>query len=262
MIRRTNLLLVIPVVTALVAYLLTEQLIYTAVAFIAGYLVVGGLRFLLMPPHVHQAARRYQRGDLEGALELAEKAIAARPQRWEPHYLRALIKFSDSNLPGAEESARSAIERQPEEPAAHLILGQVLFAQGEYAAARDAFATALKHGGKEGVYQYHAAAAAYRTGDCSEAIPRLELALRLGLDNAQLRVLATYYLADCLQEKGKQEDADGYFGQLAGFGEELQNLRHDLQLVADYPERTALGEDIRAIAAFVPSSEAEENGSK
>jgi hypothetical protein len=88
------------------------------------------------------------------------------------------------------------------------------------------------------------------------------LALRLGLDNAQLKVLATYYLADCLQDTGRQEDADGYFEQLAGFSDELQNLRHDLQLVADYPERTALGEDIRAIAAFVPASGAEEDGSQ
>jgi hypothetical protein len=101
-IRRANLLLIIPIGTALIAYLLTEQLIYTVAAFVAGYLVVGGLRFLLMPPHVHQAAQRYQRGDLQGALELTEKAIAARPQRWEPHYLRALIKFSDSDLPNAE----------------------------------------------------------------------------------------------------------------------------------------------------------------
>jgi tetratricopeptide (TPR) repeat protein len=259
--RRTNLLLIIPVITALVAYLLTEQLLYTVAAFVAGYLLVGGLRLLLMPPHVHQAARRYQRGDLQGALELTEKAIAARPQRWEPHYLRALIMFSNSSLPSAEDSARRAIERQSDEPGAHLILGQVLFAQGEYAAARDAFAAALTHGGKEGVYQYHAGAAAYRLGDCSEAIPRLELALRLGLDNAQLKVLATFYVADCLQERGEQEEANGYFEQLAGFDDELQNLRHDLQLVADYPERTALGEDIRAIATFVPSTDAEEGGS-
>lgn len=261
MIRRTNLLLIIPIITALIAYFLTEQLIYTAAAFVVGYLVVGGLRFLLMPPHVHQAARLYQRGDLEGALELTEKAIAARPQRWEPHYLRALIRFSDSDLPSAEESALNAIEKQPDEAAAHLILGQVLFAQGRYAAAKETFDAAMTHGGKEGVHQYHAGAAAYRLGDYSKALPRLELALRLGLDNAQLRLLATYYVADCLQETGKHDEAAGYFEQLAGFSDELGNLRRDLQLVADYPERTALSDDIRAIAKFVPAKDTMEDGS-
>lgn len=252
--RRLNLLLLIPILAALVAYFVTEQLIYTVAAFVAGYLLVGGLRFLFMPPHLHRAARLYQRGDLEGASEFVEKSIAARPERWEPHYLQALISFSRSELRTAEESARRAIALQPDEAPVHLILGQVLFAQGQYDSARVAFADALKHDGKEGIQQYHAAATAYRLDDCSEAIPRLELALRLGLDNPQLKLLATYYLADCLQKGGELDEAQRYFDQMEDYAEELDNLRRDLQLVPDYPERKALSADIQAIAGFVATT--------
>lgn len=249
--RRFNLLLIIPIATALVAYFVTGQLIYTAAAFVAGYILVSGLRFLLLPPHLHQAARRYQRGDLAGAQDLVKKAIAARPNRWEPHYLEALIRFSNSELDLAQESARKALSLHDEEASAHLVLGQVLYAQGKYGEARNAFADALHHGGKESIYQYHAAATAYRLGDCSEAIPRLELALRLGLENPQLELLATYYLAECLQKTGEREEANARYEALDRYSDELNNLRRDLQLVPDYPERKALSEDIQAIARYV-----------
>lgn len=249
--RRFNLLLVIPIATALVAYFVTGQLIYTAAAFVAGYILVSGLRFLLLPPHLHQAARRYQRGDLAGAQDLVKKAIAARPNRWEPHYLEALIRFSNSELDLAQQSARKALALHDEEASAHLVLGQILYAQGHYDEARNAFADALHHGGKDSIYQYHAAATAYRLGDCSEAIPRLELALRLGVENAQLELLATYYLAECLQKTGEGEQANVRYEALSQFSDELENLRRDLQLVPDYPERIALSEDIRDIARYV-----------
>lgn len=252
--QRANLLFLIPLAAALVAFFVTRQLAYTAIAFVVGYLLVEALRFKLLPPHLHQAARRYQRGDLEGALELTEKAIAARPDRWESRYLHALILFNNADLAGAERAARKALELKSDEEAVHLVLGQILFAQGAYQEAQNAYHDALSHGGKSAINHYHAATAAYRLGQCQQAIPRLELALRLGIDNPQLTLLAKYYLADCLQREGEQEAADGYFEQLAGHADELESLRHDLHIVPDFPERRALSNDVQAIAAYVPTA--------
>lgn len=250
--RRVNLLFLIPLLGALVVYFSSQDLILTAVAFVVGYLVMEALRFRLLPPHLHRAARLYQNGDLESALALTEKAIAARPGRWESHYLQSLIRFNSSDLLGAQQSATKAIELAPEQAPIHLILGQILFAQGLYEGARSAFDDALRSGGKSGVYHYHAAAAAYRLGDCKVAIPRLELALRLGVDNPQLVLLAKYYLGTCLEKGGEKETADGYFEQLAQHSAELESLRHDLHIVPDFPERVALSNDVQAIAAYVP----------
>jgi len=259
--RRTNLFFLLPLLAALVVFFITQHLVFTAVAFVVGYLLMEGLRFTLLPPHLHRAARQYQRGNLEEALELTEQSIAARPERWESHYLRALIKFNSADLKGAELSARQTIDLNPEEAAAHLILGQIAFAQGQYADARRSFLEALQNGGKLGVHQYHAGAAAYRADDCEETIPRLELALRLGIDNPQLMLLAKFYLADCLQRTGETDAAEEYFSQLPDHSRELESLRRDLHIVPDYPERTALSNDVQTIARYVPADPLSENTS-
>ncbi len=246
--QRSNLLFAIPLLAALVAYFATQQLVYTAIAFVVGYLAMEAFRFRLLPPHLHRAARLYQRGDLESAKELAERSIVEKPERWESHYLLALIKFNTADLKGAGASAQAALELKEDEAACHLINGQIYFAQGLYEEAKQAFDAALRHGGRTGVYQYHAAVAAYRLEQCSEAIPRLELALRLGIDNPQLVLLAKYYLADCLQKSGEQDAAQGYFAQIARHDKELESLRQDLRIVPDFPERKALGRDVHAIA--------------
>lgn len=247
--RRWNLLFLVPLLAALIAFLVTQQLVYTAIAFVAGYVLMEGFRFLLLPPHLHRAARQYQRGNLEEAMALTKKSIAARPDRWESHYLRALIAFNSAQLNDAEESAQQAIQLKPDEAAAHVTLGQVQFAKGRYDGARKSFLQAIEVGGNAGIHQYHAAAAAFRNSDCDEAIPRLELALRLGIDNPQLELLAKYYLGECHRRAGDEETAAGYFEQLSKHADELENLRRDLQLVPDYPERSALSRDVQAIAA-------------
>lgn len=249
--KRWNLLFLVPLLAALVAFLVTQQLVYTAIAFVAGYVLMEGFRFLLLPPHLHRAARRYQKGDLEGAMELTKKSIAARPDRWESHYLQALIAFNSSELNGAEQSARRAVDLKPDEAAAHVVLGQVQFAQGRYDSARASFLEAIGAGGNAGIHQYHAAAAAFRSGDCDEVIPRLELALRLGIENPQLVLLAKYYLAECHRRAGEPETAGDYYGQLSEHVDELENLRRDLQMVPDYPERAALSKDVQAIASAI-----------
>lgn len=246
--RRWNLLFLVPLLAALIAFLFTQQLVFTAIAFVAGYVLMEGFRFLLLPPHLHRAARHYQKGNLEEAMALTKKSIAARPDRWESYYLQALIAFNDAKLSQAEQSARQAIQLKPDEAAAHLVLGQVQFAQGQYGEARQSFLEAVNVGGNAGIHQYHAAAAAFRSADCDEAIPRLELALRLGIENPQLELLAKYYLGECHRQQGDEENAAGYFDQLPEHTDELENLRRDLQLVPDYPERGALSRDVQAIA--------------
>lgn len=256
--RRWNLLFLVPLMAALIAFLATQELIYTAIAFVAGYVLMEGFRFLLLPPHLHRAARQYQKGNLEEAMALTKKSIAARPDRWESHYLQALIAFNSAQLGDAEESARHAIELKPDEAAAHVVLGQVQFAQGHYDRARKSFLEAIDVGGNAGINQYHAAAAAFRNGDCDETIPRLELALRLGIDNPQLELLAKYYLGECHRRAGDEENAADYFGQMSKHADELENLRHDLQIVPDYPERSALSKDVQAIADALEIRTAEE----
>ncbi|HSM56162.1 MAG TPA: tetratricopeptide repeat protein [Candidatus Sulfomarinibacteraceae bacterium] len=245
--RRWNLLFAVPLLAALVAYLLTNQLLFTALGFVVGYLVMEGLRFLLLPPHLHSAVRLYRRGALEEALSRAEESIAAKPERWESHYLRALILFGMSRLEAAEESARRATQLNSESDINHLTVGQILYAQGRFEEAEEAFSEAVRVKGREGVNHYHLASAHYRLERYADAAPRLELATRLGLENPQLELLAHYYLARSLQQLGHEEAAHAAYQEMQKHAEALEALQKDVQNVPDYPERALLQQDITAI---------------
>lgn len=247
--RRWNLLFAVPLLAALVAFLLTNQLLFTALGFVVGYLIMEGLRFLLLPPHLHNAVRLYRRGALEDALPLVEQSIAARPERWESHYLRALILFGMSRLEAAEESARQATQLNADSDINHLTLGQILYAQGRFEEAEEAFADAVRAKGREGVNQYHLASAHYRLQRYEDAAPRLELATRLGLENPQIELLAHYYLGRSLQELGDEEAANAAYEEMQKHAEALEALQEDVQNVPDYPERALLQQDISAISS-------------
>lgn len=245
--KRWNILFVIPLATALVAFFATNQLLFTALGFVAGYILMEGLRFLLLPPHLHRAVRNYQRGDLQQALELAQRSIEARPARWEPHYVQALAFFARGDLTEAEKSARNAIRLNSENDPSHLVLGQVLFSQKRFPAAREAFAEAVRLNGREGLNRYHLGATLFRLGEFELAIPHLELALRLGMDQDQLTLLTHYYLGRALEEIGHHEDAKVTFAAMQENAEALEALRQDLHDAPAFPAQQLLKEDVRDI---------------
>ncbi|HZD10286.1 MAG TPA: hypothetical protein VE553_03010, partial [Candidatus Binatia bacterium] len=59
------------------------------------------------------------------------------------------------------------------------------------------------------------------------------------------------YLADCLLRSGNGEEADKFHRKLSSYKSALENLRHDLHVVPDYPERRALSRDVEAIAQII-----------
>lgn len=245
--RRWNLLLIIPLLTALVAFFLTEQLIYTALGFVVGYLILQGLRFLLLPPGLHGAVRAFQAGRLEEALERTNQVIDKGPDRWEPYYLRALIHFARSNLPAAEADARTAVESKPDSDTNYVTLGQVLYAQARFAEAEGAFSEAVRLRGTEGLNQYHLGATLLHLERYQDAIPRLELAIKLGISNEQMELLAHYYLARCLQQDGRDEEAAEAFATMQEHVGAFDDLKRDVNSANEYPARHLLQKDVAAI---------------
>lgn len=245
--KRWNILFVIPLATALVAFFATNQLLFTALGFVAGYILMEGLRFLLLPPHLHRAVRNYQRGDLQQALELAQRSIEARPERWEPRYLQALAFFARGDLAEAEQSARNAIRLNPENDAGHLILGQVHFSQKRFSRAREAFEEAVRLNGRAGLNRHHLGATLFRLGEFELGVPQLELTLRLGLEQDELTLLTHYYLGRALQEIGRREDAQLTFDAMSQHAEALRTLKQDLHDAPSFPAQELLKEDARDI---------------
>lgn len=245
--RRWNLLLIIPLLAALIAFFLTEQLIYTALGFVIGYLILQGLRFLLLPPGLHGAVRAFQAGRLEEALERTNHVLDKDPERWETYYLRALIHFARSELPAAEADARSAIERKPDSDTNYVTLGQVLYAQARFPEAEEAFSEAARLRGTEGLNQYHLGATLFHLNRYRDAIPRLELAIKLGISNEQMELLAHYYLARSLQQDGRDKEAADAYDAMQEYADALDDLKRDVASASDYPARHLLQKDVAAI---------------
>lgn len=245
--RRWNLLFIIPLLTAFAAFLLTNQILYTGLGFIVGYLIMQGARYLLLPPNLHKAVQRFQAGELEESLALTERAIEARPDRWESYYLRTLIYFAISDLDEAEANARKAIELKPDSDTNYVSLGQVLYSKANFAEAREAFAEAVRLRGKEGMNQYYLGATLYQLDQCAEAAPRLELATRLGIDNEQLALLAYYYLARCRDRLDQPDEAAAAYAEIQEKREALAALKDDVARAPAYPALTGLRQDVAAI---------------
>lgn len=245
--KRINFLYAIPLGLALITFLLTEQVLLTALAVVVGMLILYGVRSRLMPPHVYKAARLYQRGDLEQALEVADKAVAARPDSWEGYYVRSLVQFARPSHAAAEADARKAIELKPDSATNHSILGQVLYWQERLDEALLAFERAVELDKKDPSNHFYLGATLFQLGDYGRAIPHLELTLALKIPNPQLALLANYYLGTALEAEGHSEDAVPVFQAMEKRAKELPRLLADLQQAPDVPALPRMKRDAGAI---------------
>ncbi|MDT8306081.1 MAG: tetratricopeptide repeat protein [Anaerolineae bacterium] len=246
--RRHNLLFALPIGLGLLAFFASGNLLYTALGFIAGYFLMEGLRFLVLPPHLHRAVRLFQGGQMEEALALTDRSLRKRPDRWETHYLRSLIFFALSRLPDAVASARRAVSINPKSDASHARLGQALAADGHLNEARSALERAVALRDRDPGYHYHLGAVLFQLHEYGQAIPHLAIAVERGLDSPQLGLLASYYLGRALEHQGGDAEASAAYERMRQRAEALPELQQDLANAPDYPGLAALRHDVAAIA--------------
>lgn len=245
--KRINLLYIVPLGLALITFFLTQQILLTTLALIAGMVILYGLRSRLMPPHVYQAAQLYKRGDLDGALAKANQALAVRPDSWEAYYVRALVNFARPDHVAAEADGRKAIELKPDAATNHSIVGQVLFWQERFDEALPVFERAAELNPKDPLNHFYVGATLFQLGEFGRAIPRLELATTMKIGNPQLSLLAYYYLGVSLEAEGHVDDAQPAYMELVKLEKELPRLQEDLQRAPDSPALPRMKRDARAI---------------
>jgi hypothetical protein len=69
----------------------------------------------------------------------------------------------------------------------------------------------------------------------------------LGISDAQLKLLAYYYLGRCLEREGEDEAAAIAYAAMQRNAKALPDLKRDSQSVASYPALSLLKKDIAAI---------------
>jgi tetratricopeptide (TPR) repeat protein len=206
------------------------------------------LRFYQTPLSFRLANGRFRRGEIDGALELVNKSIAARPDFWESYQLRAMIYLSDMHLTHAERDAQKAIEINPKAHPVYNTLGHIYLAQERFPEAEEAYGRALDLAPGYALYLYHLGLSEYRQGKYRDAAESFAAATQGTLPTAEYDLQARYYLARSLEELGDPERAALAEAQMAKFAYGLQPLQEMIARQPDYPHLQQTRADLEDIA--------------
>jgi tetratricopeptide (TPR) repeat protein len=206
------------------------------------------LRFYQTPLSFRMASSRFRRGDMDGALELIDKSLYARPDFWESYQLRAMILLAIMHLDYAERDARKAIEINPKAHPVYNTLGNIYLAQERFAEAEEVYSQALDLAPGFALYLYHLGLSEFRQGKFRDAAESFAAATQGTLPTAEYNLQARYYLARSLEEIGEPERAKLAETQMAKFSYGLEPLLELVGRQPDYPHLEQTRADIEDIA--------------
>ncbi|MFZ1396498.1 MAG: tetratricopeptide repeat protein [Candidatus Promineifilaceae bacterium] len=215
-------------------------------------LIGVGLTFFLLflyrtfntPISYRFAFRRFRTGDMETALDLVDKAIAARPDFWESYQLRALIFLTNLDFSRAERSAKEAIARKPDAHPVYNTLGQVYLAETKFDKAAESFAQALELEPGNGLYRYHLGLCQYRLGDYRDGAASFMAAISSSLRFLEYELQAHYYLWRCLKALKEAKQAQTVHEKMQAFVDGVPLLETQLGNQPDYPHLPHLQADL------------------
>lgn len=253
--RVVSLLLAAPAIAGISYGLIRGEAVYTITGVSASLLLLAMQRALTVPLSFRLAARSFSRGHLETALDLVDKAIAARPAFWESYQLRALINLSGMQFAAAERDAHTALRLRPDAHPVYNTLGQLYLAQSRYEKALEAYSQAIALSPKQALYHFHQGVAGYRLGQHRPAAEALAASTRLGLPHVTYELQAYYYLGRALELNGEIEKAEEIFADMVKFKEGADLLKDELKQQPDFPELPALRADLRDMQKRLAAAE-------
>lgn len=253
--RIFSLVLAAPAILGITFGMIDGQAVYAITGVSASLLLLAAQRALTVPFSYRMARRAFYRGQLEMALDLVDKAIAARPGFWESYQLRSLIYLSAMQFGQAERDALKALELRPDAHPVHNTLGQLYLAGSQYERAAEAYSKAIDLSPKHALYHYHQGLALYRMGQARDAAEALAASTRLGLPDVTYELQAYYYLGRALERNGEIEKAEEIFADMVKFKDGLEILRADLRQQPDFPELAALRADLRDLEKRLAAAE-------
>lgn len=253
--RVVALLLLAPAVAG-ISYGVKEGDAVYAITGVSLTLLLLGLQNILTTPFSYRMAwRNFQRGNLELALDLVDKAIVARPGYWESYQLRALLYLLDLQYDRAEVDARKALSLRSDAHPVYNTLGQIYMASSRYEKAAEAYTQAINLSPIEALYHYFQGLALFRLGEIREAAEALAAATRLGLPDVSFELRAYYYLGRVLEENGETEMAEQIYDEMMVFKPGLEMYKAELRGQVDFPELALLRADMRDMERRLKTAE-------
>ncbi len=222
---------IIGITVGLVNGRLTEPLIGVGITLF----LLAALRFFHTPISYRVSYRRFRAGDMEGALDLINRSIEARPDFWESYQLRSLIYLAMMSLGHAERDAKTAIELNPKAHPVYNTLGLIYLAQGQFNEAEDVYGRALDLAPGYALYLYHLGLSEFRLNKYQDSTESFVAATQGTLPLIEYDLQNAYYLTRSFEENGNIRGAQMATEQMMKFSDGLAPLKRQLQHQPDYP---------------------------
>ncbi|MBN1487425.1 MAG: tetratricopeptide repeat protein [Anaerolineae bacterium] len=165
------------------------------------------IRFFRHPQEYRLALKHFNNGEPHKALQLINIAIKKRPGHGEAYLLRANIHLHLFEFLEAERNAHSAVNLIPQNYRAYQSLGTALLDQQRYNEADKAYSKALDLASQYATNYFYKGMVCYRLGEFEKARQLFEMALQKQNSPANIKLLASYYLANCLSAAGEEQPA-------------------------------------------------------
>jgi tetratricopeptide (TPR) repeat protein len=135
---------------------------------------------------------RVQEGNMAGARQVLDKALAISPKLARAHYFYARVLRQIGDYDGAIEHLRIVLAQYPEDRVVNDDLGRVLFLQHKYAQARDAFLQTMTIDPEDLEANYNLMLCYTGLGNHTEAAAYEERYLRFKADEASQTLTGPY----------------------------------------------------------------------
>jgi Tfp pilus assembly protein PilF len=256
-------LIALPALVGISVGMINGRLSLTLIGIAVTFVLLILYRAFNTPISYRFALRAFQQGDMRQALDLVERAIAARPEFWESYQLRPLIFLAGGDFPRAERSAKEAIAQKPGVHSLHNIVGQVYLAQNKFAKAQEAFTQALILDPNNPLYRFYLGLALYRQESFRAAAEVFVDATGSSIRYLEIELLIYYYLWHCFRElrlEEQQEEALAKMRPLAADGLPLVR-RFTFAQPEAYAHAALLQADGAALDAFLKEQSADRDPS-
>ena len=242
--RLLAIILAIPAILGIAYGLVNGSIVEPLVGVGITVLFLAALRFFSTPFSYRVASRRFSDGDLEGALDLINRSIEARPEFWESYQLRALIYLATLSFGHAERDAQTAVELSPKAHPVYNTLGLIYLAQERFAESEEVYGRALDCAPGYALYLYHLGLSEYRQGKYQDAVESFVAATHGTLPMMEYDLQNAYYLARALEEVGNEAGAQAAAEQMEKYRDAMTPLKRQVASLPDYPHVKQIRADL------------------
>jgi tetratricopeptide (TPR) repeat protein len=198
------------------------------------------------------AVNKVADGDLEGSLELFEKAIELKPEDGERRELYAKVLYNLERYPEAEQAANEAALADPDRPGLLLLMADIHAKQGDFAKAREELAKVAADSPNDVRVFRRMAWIAEAEGNPEESIKANESIVQIEPDNID----AWLSLGSLYADRGDMQKSEAAFTRVVELNPEgAYKTFFNIGVLIENKSNPTAAEERRALEAFRKATE-------